>query len=100
MIRANGQESVGWRFNFDSSSVAQIVTQSYDVTVADNQANGTNSTVSQTISVTVGGPGQDTFVFKPGFGTDVIANAKGSDVVELDGFASVSNVNQLQTLLS
>jgi FG-GAP-like repeat/Subtilase family len=96
----NGQESVGWHFNFDSSSVAQTVTQSYDVTVADNQANGPNGAVSQAISVTVGGPDQDTFVFKPGFGTDVIANAKGSDVVELDGFASVSNINQLQTLLS
>jgi hypothetical protein len=70
------------------------------VTVADNQANGTNSTVSQTISVTVGGPGQDTFVFKPGFGTDVIANAKSSDTIELDGFASVANINLLQTLLN
>ena len=96
----NGQESVGWHFNFDSSSVAQTVTQSYDVTAANNQANGPNGAVSQTISVTVGGPDRDTFVFKPGFGTDVIANAKGSDVVELDGFASVSNINQLQTLLS
>src|SRR6202035_571851 len=36
---ANGQGSVGWRFNFDSSSVARTVIQSYDVTVADNQAN-------------------------------------------------------------
>jgi hypothetical protein len=94
---ANGQGSVGWHFNFDSSSVAQTVTQSYDVIVADNQA---NTTVSQTISVTVGGPGQDTFVFKPGFGTDVIANAKSSDTIELDGFASVANINHLQTLLN
>jgi hypothetical protein len=97
---ANGQELVGWHFNFDSSSVPRTVTQSYDVTVADNQANGTNSIVSQTIFVTVGGPGQDSFVFKPGVGTDVIANAKISDTIELDGFASVANINQLQTLLN
>ena len=95
----NGQESVGWHFNFDSSSVAQTVTQSYNVTVADHQTNSANG-ASQTVSVTVGGPDQDTFIFKPGLGTDVIANAKGSDMVELDGFAAVSNINQLQTLLS
>ncbi len=100
MIAANGQELVGWQFNFGSSSVAQTITQSYDVSVVDNQANGANSAISQTVSVTVGGPGPDTFVFKPGLGTDVIANAKSSDTIELDGFASVANINQLQTLLS
>ena len=99
MIGATGQESVGWQFNFNSNDVAQTVTQSYEVTVADNHANGTNSTISQTISVTIGGHGQDTFVFKPGFGADVIANAKSSDTIELDGFSSITNNSQLATLL-
>ena len=96
---ANARESVGWQFNFNSSSIARTATQSYDVTVAGNSANGTHSTVSQTVSITLGGPGDDTFVFKPGFGTQVVANAKSSDVVELDGFASVADINQLQALL-
>ena len=99
-IRPTGRDGRLALLISDSSSVTQTVTQSYDVTVANHQANGPNGAISQTVSVTVGGPSQDTFVFKPGFGTDVIANAKGSDIVELDGFASVANINQLQTLLS
>ena len=39
-------------------------------------------------------------MFKPGFGSDVIANATGADKIELDGFSSVPNINQLQTLLN
>ncbi len=98
----NGQDSVDWHFNLDpdSISITQTITQSYDVTIADAQPNGTNSTATQSIAVTIGGPGNDTFVFKPGFGSDVIANATSADTIELNGFSSVPNMNELQTLLS
>ena len=96
----NGQESVGWQFNVDPNSITQTMTQSYNVTVADAEPNGTNNTAVQSISVTIGGPGNDTFVFKPGLGADVIANATSSDTFELDGFSSVTGINQLQTLLT
>src|SRR5262249_28084021 len=58
------------------------------------------TTVTQSISVTVAGPGNDTFVFQPGFGTDVIANATTSDNIELDGFSSVTSIHELQSQLT
>jgi len=98
---ANGQESVGWQFNLDPNSITQTITQSYNVTVSEAQPNGTNnSTETQSLAVTVGGPGNDTFVFHPGMGANVIANATSSDTIELDGFSSVPSTNQLQTLLT
>src|SRR5262249_22677305 len=60
----------------------------------------TTMTATQSIAVTIGGPGNDAFVFKPGFGTDVIANATTSDTIELDWFSSVTSINQLQTQLA
>jgi hypothetical protein len=41
----------------------------------------------------------DTFVFRPGMGADVIENAVSTDTVELDGFSSVTNNAQLAALL-
>ena len=97
---ANGQVPVNWHFDLGANAITQTVTQSYDVTVAEAQPNGANGTATQSLSVTVGGPGNDTFVFKPGFGSDVIANATSADTIELDGFSSVPNINQLHTLLT
>jgi VCBS repeat-containing protein len=96
---ANGQDTVGWHFNFDSSPVTQTVTQSYAVTVADHHADGTTSAATQMVSVTIAGPGNDAFVFHPGVGSDTIVNAASSDIIELDGFAAVANSNQLASLL-
>jgi hypothetical protein len=96
---AGGQEDLGWHFNFDPSDVSQPVTQTYDVAVADGHAGGSGSTATQAISVTIGGPGNDAFVFHPGLGTDVIANAVSSDTIDLDGFASVTSNSQLAELL-
>ena len=97
---ANGQELVGWQFNLGSNSVAQTATQSYDVTLTDTQPNGATTTATQSLAVTIGGPGNNTFVFHPGMGADVIANATSSDTIELDGFSSVTSINQLQALLT
>ena len=51
---------------------------------------------SSNTSVSIGGPGNDTFVFKPGIGADTIVNFNPqADTIELDHFANVHNVQQL-----
>jgi endoglucanase len=97
---ANWQDSVGWHFNFDSSPVSETVTQSYDVAVTDNHADGTHSSATQSVSATIAGPGNDAFVFHPGVGSETIVNAASADTIELDGFSSVTNSRQLAQLLS
>jgi VCBS repeat-containing protein len=97
---ANGQDSVGWHFNFDAPAVTKTVTQSYDVTVTDHHADGTNSATAQAVTVTIAGPGNDGFVFHPGTGTDVIVNATSSNTIELDGFSSLTSHSQLASLLA
>jgi VCBS repeat-containing protein len=97
---ANGQDSAGWHFNFDSNPVAATVTQSYYVTVADHHTDGTNSTATQSVTVTIAGPGNDAFVFHPGVGADTIVNAASTDTIELDGFSSVTSSKQLASLLA
>jgi VCBS repeat-containing protein len=97
---ANGQDSVGWHFNFDSSPVATTVTQSYDVSVADHHADGTTTTVTQSVTVTIAGPGNDAFVFHPGTGANTIVNATSADTIELDGFSAVTSSKQLTALLT
>jgi serralysin len=42
----------------------------------------------------------DTFLFRPGFGADVIMNAGSAETIELDGFSSVTNNAQLAMLLN
>jgi hypothetical protein len=58
---------------------------------------GMSGTVTHSAPVTEAS--NDTFVFKPGFGLDVILNAANAHI-ELDGFSSITNTNQLQTLLN
>jgi len=96
---ANGQDTVGWHFNFGPGPVTQTVTQSYNVSVADHHADGTINTATQSVSVTIAGPGYDSFVFHPGVGSDTLVNAGSSDTIELDGFSSVTSNNQLAALL-
>ena len=50
--------------------------------------------------VSVASPTSDTFVFNPGMGNQVISNFTAANKIELDHFASISDVNQLQTLLN
>jgi serralysin len=55
------------------------------------------ASVSQAAAVTV--VNNDTFVFKPGIGADVVANAGSASTIELDGFSSVTSDSQLAALL-
>jgi hypothetical protein len=52
-------------------------------------------------SVSVGGPGNDSFVFHPGIGADTIFNFNPqADTFELDHFANVQNIQQLAALIT
>jgi VCBS repeat-containing protein len=97
---ANGQDSAAWHFNLDSNPGATTVAQSYEVTVADHHTDGTNSTATQSVTVTIVGSGNDAFVFHPGVGADTIVNATAADTIELDGFSSVTSNKQLASLLA
>jgi fibronectin-binding autotransporter adhesin len=54
-----------------------------------------------TVSVTVGGPGNDNFVFAPGIGADTITNFNPqADTIELNHFANVQNTQQLAAAIT
>jgi VCBS repeat-containing protein len=95
----DGSGSVAWSFDFHDVKLSsgQTLTQSYDVTVADEHG----ATATQQISVSVGGPGNDNFVFKPGVGADTIVNFNPqADTIELDHFANAQNTQQLAALVT
>jgi VCBS repeat-containing protein len=99
----DGNASVGWAFSLGSDQIplaaGQTMTQSYNVSVTDPQ----NPTVdvSQTASVSIGGPGNDNFVFAPGIGADTITNFNPQqDTIELDHFANAQTIQELQSLIT
>jgi Ca2+-binding RTX toxin-like protein len=56
---------------------------------------------SRTVSVSIGGPGSDNFVFKPGVGLDTIVNFDPThDTIEFDHFATVQTLQQLESLIT
>lgn len=100
LTEVNGSGSVGWTFNISAAAVAGLtsaVTQAYNVTIDDHH----NGMVTQQIDVSVGTTHTDNFVFRPGFGTDVITNFTTSgnavDHVDLSAF-HLSGTNLLQML--
>ena len=78
LATTDGRKAIDWQFDPAPNSV-QHITQSYNMSVGAPGSGGNGSSASQSLSVTIGGPGSDTFVFKPGFGTDVIADLKASE---------------------
>jgi hypothetical protein len=78
----------------------QAVTQSYsNITMTDPQNPG--QAVTGTMSVSIGGPGNDNFIFAPGIGADTIANFNPlADTIELEHFANLQNVRQLAALVT
>ena len=67
VTESNGGASVEFDFNGDQVHLApgQTLTQSYNVGLTDAQNPAADQ--SQTVSVTIGGTGNDNFVFKPGY---------------------------------
>ncbi len=101
VTQGNGAASVEFDFNNDQINLApgKTLTQSYNVSV--NDAQNPAASQNQTVSVSIGGPGNDHFVFAPGIGSDTITNFKPQqDTIELDHFANEQNVQELQSLVT
>lgn len=99
----NGIGSVDWQFSFGDGPVGlrsgQILTQSYNVAVAD--AGNAATSVHSTVSVSIGGPGNDNFVFSPGIGGDTIVNFNPqADTIELDHFGNIHSIQELASLIA
>ena len=97
----NSGTTVEFDFTNDQINIAsgQTITQSYDIAVADAQSPAANQNL--TASVSIGGPGNDNFVFAPGIGADTIANFNPQhDSIELDHFANAQTVQELQSLVT
>ena len=83
------------QFNFDSGWTAG---QSNGLSAADGQQ---NSSGNQSAFVSIGGPGNDQFVFHPGVGADIIVNFNPQkDILQLDHFADVQTMQQLASLIT
>ncbi len=100
---SNGNASVAWTFDLGNDQLnlapGQTVTQSYDVQVTDAQDPAQN--VNQTVSISIGGPGNDNFVFHPGAGADTIINFNPqADTIALDHFAAIQNTQQLASFIT
>jgi hypothetical protein len=99
--QSNGSTTIGWQFSLDNDQInlgpGQTITQSYDVNIVGAQGSAGN----QTVSVSLGGTGNDNFVFQPGIGADTIVNFNPKvDTIELDHFANAQTVQQLQALVT
>jgi VCBS repeat-containing protein len=97
----NDNASVGWGFSLDDDQInlapGETVTQSYAVNLAQAQGPSAN----QTVSVTIGGAGDDNFVFHPGLGADTIVNFNPqSDTIDLQGFGAIHSEQQLVSLIT
>jgi hypothetical protein len=101
VTESNGIATVDFAFTPGSDQInlasGQTLTQSYDIGVSGQSG----VSVSQTVSISIGGPGNDNFVFAPGIGTDTIVNFNPqNDTVELDGFANVQTTQQLAVAIT
>jgi VCBS repeat-containing protein len=100
---SNGSSSVNFEFSLGDNAInlapGETLTQSYGVSITDAQNSAAN--VNQTVSVSIGGPGNDNFVFQPSIGADTIVNFNPqNDTIELDHFANAQTVQQLQSLIT
>jgi T5SS/PEP-CTERM-associated repeat protein len=100
---SNGDASTGWQFDLSNDQInlapGQVLTQSYDVNVTDPQ--NPNLNVNEIVSVSIGGPGNDNFVFHPGIGADTIVNFNPqADTIELDHFANIQTIQELASLIT
>jgi hypothetical protein len=99
----NGIGSVDWHFSATGSELQQFlnpaaghpISQTYNVAISDGHSSGT---VLQEVGLTAGSSANDTFVFAPGMGQEMLYNfsqqSGNSDHIELDHFG-ISNFSQL-----
>ena len=103
VAESDGTASMDYGFSLGNDQIGvaagQTVTQSYEVSLNDAQNPAANTT--QTVAVTIGGAGNDNFVFAPGIGADTVLNFNPQqDTVELDHFTNAQTVQQLQALIT
>jgi adhesin HecA-like repeat protein len=99
----NGGTSVSWQFSVDNDQInlapGETLTQSYNVSI--NDAQNPAASLNQTVAVSIGGPGNDNFVFAPGMGADTILNFNpGHDTIEFDHFTNAQTIQELQSLIT
>jgi len=93
---SNGQILADWQFSLGNDQInlasGQTLTQSYNVDV-----NGLN----ETVSISIGGPGNDAFMFEPGIGADTILNFNAqNDIIDLENFSNIQSMQQLESLIT
>ena len=102
---------IGSGNNFTFASDGHGGTKVYDPPATDSSsgltlinANGTNPVATLTDGapqVSIGGPGNDTFVFHPGEGAMTIGNFNPqADTIELDHFANIQHVQDLAAMIT
>jgi hypothetical protein len=100
-----GSGTMEWQFQASNAQLDHLMGMTQSYTVADQN----NANVSQTVSVSVAGAGNDQFVFTAGVGADTmlnfttITNAQGhyaGDTIELNNFSGVSGVSDVLAHLS
>jgi hypothetical protein len=92
----------------DGSNSAKLVFENFNATFdfASDGHGGTlvfdpPSTNNATPSVSIGGAGNDTFIFHPGEGAQTVTNFHPqSDTIELDHFTSIQNVQELAAAIT
>ncbi len=86
----NGCETAAFNFD-DFNGRLQVTTVNGNTLITDPAV----STASSHPSVSIGGPGNDTFVFQPGTGPETVGNfTPQSDTIELDHFANMQHAQE------
>jgi hypothetical protein len=99
----NGIASRGFAFMSSNDRLElgadRTSTQSHDA--GFSEAHNNAGTPNQMNAVSIGGLGNDHFVFAPGVGADTIVNFNSQrDTIELDHFANAQTVQELQSLIT
>ncbi len=99
--KGSGVETLEWNFTLGGDQIdlapSETLTQSYQLSLKDGQG----STLSETASISIGGPGADNFIFHPGIGADTIVNFnEQADTIEIDHFVNIQSLQQLASLIT